>query len=63
MSKNEVSLTAIMAQKPGRVKRIKRIGNDFTRIARELRTNRWELTAPAFWALIAAKGSSIFGTF
>ena len=34
------------------------VGRDFPRIFRELRTNRWELTAPDFWTIIAATNSS-----
>ena len=34
----------------------RRIGRDFTRVARETRPFRWELTGPSFWPIIAAKG-------
>ena len=49
-------LAEIRAKKEGRSDRW-RIGRDFTRGPRKSRPNRWELTDPYFWALIAAKDS------
>ena len=50
----EASLAAIRARQEGRPDR-RRIGRDFPTIARTSRTNRWELTGPALWALVAAR--------
>ena len=61
-SENEVSLAAIRAHKEGRPYWWW-IGRDFPRISRISRTDRWELTAPYFPTLIAAKNASFFGDF
>ena len=45
-------LAATMVQKEGRPD-WRRIVQDFPRIARKSRTNRWELTVTSFWTLIA----------
>ena len=52
--KNEASLAEIRVEIEGLLY-WRRIARDFPRNFRESRTNRWELTGPSFWTLIAAK--------
>ena len=59
--KNEAFLAAIMAREDWRAGW--RLVRDFFKIFRKSRADRWELTAPSSWALIAAKNSSFFGYF
>ena len=55
---NRLFLAEIQGQKDGRPHRW-RIGKDIPMIARESPTIKWQLTGHPFWALIAAKHSSI----
>ena len=59
-SENEAPLAAIRGQKEG-LPDGWRVGRDFPQIFRRSRANRWELTAPDYWALIEAKNASFFG--
>ena len=58
-SGNEAALAAIRGQEEGRTD-WRRAGRDFSRIFRKSWANRWELTVPDYWALIAAKNASFW---
>ena len=53
MCQIEASLAAISVQKEGRLDWWW-FGHDFPMIVRKSKTNRWGLTGPSFWPLIAA---------
>ena len=59
---NALCLAAIRVRKEGRPD-WRWGGRDFRRIARKSRTSRWQLKGSSFWALIAAKDSSILAHY
>ena len=50
-----LSLVAIMVRKESPPPDWWRVGRDFPWVARKSRTNRWELTVPSSWPLVASK--------
>ena len=53
---NRLALAAIMAKKEGLLE-WRRVASDFPMIARESRTNHWQLSDLSFWALLADTNS------